>query len=78
MTDRDKPETTEAADGPRDALDLGVPMAPGKGPQGPEDALDPNARGDYTDRMGEGQSYISTIVGHREDGSPIIRMVRQK
>jgi hypothetical protein len=51
--------------GPKDALDLGVRMAPGEpgeGPQGPEDALDPNARGDYTDRLGGGASYQSQIV----------------
>ncbi len=64
--------------GPRDALDLGVPMAPGEGPQGPEDALDPEARGDYTGRLDEGASYQSQIVGYRKDGSPIIKMVRQK
>jgi hypothetical protein len=67
--------------GPKDALDLGVRMAPGEpgeGPQGPEDALDPNARGDYTGRLGEGASYQSQVVGYREDGSPIIEMVRQK
>jgi hypothetical protein len=65
--------------GPKDALDLGVPMAPGEGPQeGPEDALDPNARGDYTGRLGGGASYQSQVVGYREDGSPIIEMVRQK
>jgi hypothetical protein len=57
--------------GPKDALDLGVPMAPGEpgdGPQGPEDALDPNARGDYTGRLGGGASYQSRVVGYREDG----------
>lgn len=40
----------------RDANDLGVPMEPGADHQGPEDALDPNARGDYSDRLGEGRS----------------------
>lgn len=82
MTDQEKHERDEdrATDTPasRDTLDLGVPMAPGEGPQGPEDALDPEARGDYTGRLDEGASYQSQIVGYREDGSPIIKMVRQK
>jgi hypothetical protein len=46
-----------------DATDLGVPMAPGEGPQGPEDALDPNTRGDYTGRLGEGESYGMPLRG---------------
>ncbi len=40
--------------------------------------LDPEARGDYTGRLDEGASYQSQIVGYRENGSPIIKMVRQK
>jgi hypothetical protein len=73
MTDKNKAATTR-----EDSHDLGVPMTPGEGPEGPEDALDPNARGDYTDRLGWGSSYEIRVVGHREDGSPIIEKVRQK
>jgi hypothetical protein len=64
----------------KDATDQGVPMAPGEGPEGPEDAMDPDAqtRGDYAGRRGEGISYESRVVGHRDDGSPIIERVRQR
>lgn len=52
-TDTDAPLTTRS-----DATDLGVPMAPAKDPAaervGPEDALDPNSRGDYSDRLDHG------------------------
>lgn len=73
-----KLEHTRGGSTTRDALDLGAPTAPGEGPQGPEDALDPNARSDYTGRLGGGESYTSKITGYREDGSPIIEMIRQK
>lgn len=53
-TDTDAPLTTRS-----DATDLGVPMAEARGDgqpdaPGPEDALDPNARGDYRDRVNQG------------------------
>ena len=73
MTDENKPAATRD-----DPADLGVPMTPGEGPKGPEDALDPNARGDYTDRLGEGTSYSMEVEGHREDGPSIIKAVKQK
>ena len=77
MTDQDK--LGQARDrSTTDTNDLGVPMAPGEGPKGPEDAFAENTRGDYTDRLGEGISYEMRVVGHREDGSPIIEKVRQK
>ena len=62
----------------KDATDLGVLMTEGEGPQGPEDALEENTRGDYTGRLGEGESYELVRVGTRPDGSPIIERVRQK
>ena len=71
-TDKNAPLTT------KDATDQGVPMAAGEGPQGPEDALEKDTRGDYTGRLGEGESYSMEVVGHREDGSPIIKPVKQK
>lgn len=40
--------------GTRDSMDAGVPMAPGESHEGPEDALDPNARGDYSQRLDSG------------------------
>ncbi len=75
-TDKNAPMTT------KDATDLGVPVAPGEGPQGPEDAMDPHAttRGDYTGRLGEGESYVAEPIPPEErvPGGPIVRMVRQK
>lgn len=73
-----KLEHTREGSTTRDALDQGAPMAPGEGPQGPEDALEKGTRGDYAGRVGEGRSHTSKITGYREDGSPIIEMVRQK
>lgn len=79
MTDKDKKLAhTEGGSTTKDATDLGVSMAPGEGPQGPEDALEESVRGDYTGKLGEGESYTSKITGYRKDGSPIIEMVRQK
>ena len=78
---RDKVKNLEHPEGgstTKDATDLGVSMAPGEGPQGPEDALEESTRGDYAGRLGEGESYSMEVVGHREDGSPIIERVRQK
>jgi hypothetical protein len=42
-----------------DRTDVGVPMrpaAPGETHQGPEDAADPNSRGDYSNRFGNSES----------------------
>lgn len=78
-----KLEHTKGGSTTKDATDLGVMGTPSEaeGPQGPEDALDPDAsnRGDYAGKLGDsGQSYEMRVVGHREDGSPIIERVRQK
>ncbi len=48
-----KPET-----GTRDQMDAGVPMPVGEPHEGPEDALDPNARGDYSERLKSGPSAV--------------------
>lgn len=84
MTDKEKSEKLEHTRGgstTRDALDQGAPMTPGEGPQGPEDALDPKGtRGDYTGRLGVGQSYTSELIpeDERVPGGPTVRLVRQK
>ena len=64
----------------KDATDLGAPMAPGEGPQGPEDALEAGNRGDYSGRVGEGQSYTIEPIPENErvPGGPTVRRVRQK
>ncbi len=62
----------------KDATDLGVPMSPGQGPQGPEDALGSEpTRGDYSDRLGGGESYEMVRVGTHPDGTPIIERRKQ-
>jgi hypothetical protein len=81
VTDKDNLEHTEEGTTTRDdPLDLGVPMKPGREPKGPEDALDPNARGDYTGKLGGGESYTSELIPEEErvPGGPTVRMVRQK
>ena len=65
-----------------DPGDLGVPMrplAPGEAPrQGPEDALDPEARGDYRDRLGGGRHTTTRArYRHRYDLAPEIERVDQ-
>ena len=62
----------------KDATDLGAPMTPGEGPQGPEDAMgaEPN-RGTYTGRTGGGEHYEMVRVGTHPDGTPIIERRRQ-
>lgn len=50
-----------------DASDLGVPMAPVDDPEtyshpGPEDAYDPNARGDYSGRLTAGPHVVMDPV----------------
>ena len=59
----------------RDALDLGVPMAPGPDHDGPEDALAENTRGDYSGRLGDANYNPHTTV-RDEDGS--VRIVSQR
>ncbi len=50
-----------------DETDVGVPMRPAaetdKPWSGPEDALDPNTRGDYSERFGDQNSYQITRNG---------------
>ncbi len=79
MADKEKKlEHPEGGSTTKDATDLGVPMAEGEGPQGPEDALDPKGtRGDYTGRIGSGESYEMVRVGTHPDGTPIIERRRQ-
>ena len=77
------PDTEPGRTSRDDPLDLGAPMAPGEGHQGPEDALAigedrKKLRGDYTGRLGEGESYVFVRTGTRPDGTPIIERVRQK
>ncbi len=65
----------------RDRNDVGVPMRPGADHQGPEDALDPEARGDYSDRMKRGplievvpDEGLPTHDGrHQHGGEPVAR-----
>ncbi len=79
MTDKEKKlEHPKGGSTTKDATDLGVPMGTGEGPQGPEDALEENTRGDYRGRLGEGESYTLVQTGTNPDGSPIIERVRQK
>jgi hypothetical protein len=64
-----------------DATDLGVPMLPakpGEKQQGPEDALDPNTRGDYSNRQGTTNSFQITqdVPGYGKDPKPV-RVVSQ-
>jgi hypothetical protein len=60
----------------RDAGDLGAPMTQGdpkeRRRQGPEDAFDPDTRGDYAGRTGDGLSFT---FERQEDGS--VRRVQQ-
>ncbi len=79
MTDQEQHEHVEGTPDKRDATDLGVPMNAGKGPQGPEDALDPNSRGDYSGRVSERPSYTTELIpeDERVPGGPIMRTVRQ-
>ena len=47
-------QSTQSATRPAPATSMdaaAVPMAPGESHEGPEDALDPNARGDYSQRL---------------------------
>ena len=69
-----------------DALDGGVPMAPqaenAPKRQGPEDAadmMDPNRRGDYSNRMAGGESLTSELIPENErvPGGPTSRLVPQ-
>ena len=82
MADKEKKlEHTRGGSTTKDATDLGVPVAPGEGPQGPEDALGTGEkRGDYSGRLGEGESYVAEPIPPEErvPGGPIVRMVRQK
>ena len=79
MTDKEKKiEHPKGGSTTKDVSDLGVPMAPGEGPQGPEDALaGESTRGDYAGRMGGGESYEMVRVGTHPDGTPIIERRRQ-
>jgi len=56
----------------RDAGDLGAPMTQGdpkeRRRQGPEDAFDPDTRGDYTGRTGDGDG-LSFTFERQEDGT---------
>lgn len=63
-----------------DATDLGVPMAAGPSHQGPEDALDPNARGDYSDRIGDASYQPHQVVtkADAEPGEPQVEVVDQR
>lgn len=64
-----------------DPLDTGVPMRPvpdGWIHTGPEDALEPNTRGDYRDRLGDTQHFTGKATRRsRYDLEPTIESVRQ-
>lgn len=57
--DNGEQTVTELGEG---AQDIGVTMSPGAGPSGPEDALDPDARGDYSARLGGSEYQPHEIV----------------
>lgn len=61
-------EHTKGGSTTKDSLDAGVPMKPGdpEEPVGPEDALDPNARGDYSNRLGAGESHTTEVIPDSE------------
>ena len=66
----------------RDTMDAGVPMQPTEPatpPQraAPEDAFDPNARGDYSGRVDGGEHLVSEVIpeAERVPGGPISRLV---
>ncbi len=64
----------------KDALDAGVPMAPGKPDEatGPEDAFGAEpTRGDYSDRMDQGPHLVSEEIPENErvEGGPTSRLV---
>ncbi len=56
----------------RDPDDAGVPMRPGGDHQGPEDALEPGTRGDYSNRIDRGPH---AVIRRDEDGT--LEQVRQ-
>lgn len=72
---------TEGGSTTRDATDLGVPMKPaepGETRQGPEDALDPNTRGDYSNRHGNTNSFqIVRDAAKRGEEQKPVRVVSQ-
>jgi hypothetical protein len=62
-----------------DATDLGVVAEPAKDPSaervGPEDALDPNSRGDYSDRLITGPSVRMEPVPGAKAGESNVKAV---
>ncbi len=66
-----------------DALDMGVPMLPGKADEsvGPEDALGVGpTRGDYRGRLGPESYHPHEVVPVRdaEPGEPVVRVEQQR
>lgn len=66
-----------------DATDLGVAMAPpaadDPAPQGPEDALEPNTRGDYSTRLGANYQPHQIVADPDADlDKPQVRKSRQR
>jgi len=69
----------------RDATDLGVPMKPVENPaeyvhKGPEDALAPNTRGDYSTRVGDAGYHPTVAVAesHGRHEPATVRVEDQK
>lgn len=87
MAKNPKTNETPATDGPTtrdDATDLGVPMKSGDvgttEPVGPEDAFDPDTRGDYSGRVGDALYQPHQVVPNpdAQDGEPQVKVIAQR